>query len=272
MTLIQSDPAPPLATSGASADAQRRVVRNTLDSDRLAMYFQPIVDARNRPVAVEALARIVTADGEVHSPGKFLTAIEGTDLMVNFDRQALVLSCVAAQALARETHDHPLFVSCNFSACTLEQPGLAIRVLETIRQHNLAPSQICIEVTENAIFEAGVDELANLRQAGVRIALDNFGTGYCELSSLKTLPLSMVKIDRSYTAALDKSGSERALATTILSLAQSLKLAVVAEGVENGRQWRTARDLGLNRMQGWFYSPALPFDELLALLRSVPMS
>ena len=259
-----------LAVAAEEETKQRTLVQDTLANDHLVMFFQPIVDLENRPVGVEALARVRTEKGEIVAPSGFLDAIDGTDLMVGVDRQAFALSCRAATALARKIVDRRIYVACNFSAMTLSQPGLAEHVLFTIQSHGLAPDQLCIEVTETAVFQAGADELSTLRKKGVRIALDNFGTGYSELSGLRDLPLSGVKIDRRFTAALDKSGTERAIAATIVELARSLGLDVVAEGVENVRQWRAARSLGIERMQGWFYSPAVPFNELVNLIAATP--
>lgn len=257
-----------LALAAEVEEQQRELVRETLDDDRLVMYFQPIVDANNRPVALEALARIQTKTGEIVSPAGFIDAIEGTDLMVSLDSRAFQLSCRAAATLARGV-PYPLYVACNFSAKTIAQPNLSKNVLDMIAYFDLSPDQLCIEVTETAVSEAGAHELSELHRAGVRIALDNFGTGYCELSTLRDLPLSSVKIDKSFTAALDKSGTEQAIAATVLELAKSLELTVVAEGVENSRQWRSARSVGIETMQGWFYSPAIPFDEVVSLLLGV---
>ena len=123
-------------------EAQRHLVRQTLDEDRLVMYFQPIMDLKNRAIGVEALARVRTKAGEILPPAAFLGAIEGSNLIVNLDRQAFELSCRAATLLKRTLPFQPMFVACNLSATTLAQPDLAHHVLTAIRSHDLLPSQL----------------------------------------------------------------------------------------------------------------------------------
>lgn len=252
---------------------ERELVQRTLDHDQMVMFFQPLVDADSQPIGVEALARLKTSTGDIVTPAGFIDAIDGTSLMVKLDGRAFEMSCRAAKILGQRFPGRHMYVSCNFSATTLREPNLAENVLTTICNQKLRPDRLCIEVTETAMSEAGTEQLEAIRAAGVRVALDNFGTGCTQIAGLKDLPLTSVKIDRSFTAALDKSGTERAIATMVVELAQSLGLDVVAEGVENSRQWRTARDLGIEKMQGWFYAPALPFDELLAKITpTAPLS
>ncbi len=244
---------------------QRALVERALDSRNLLMYFQPVVDDRSRVVGVEALARIRTTDALI-TAADFLGSISGTDLMVRLDMRAFELACHAAALLVRDTKNPP-YVSCNISAQTLAMPNVTPVLLGLIRRHQISPSQLCIEVTESTVMEAGIAELRLLHQAGVGIALDNFGTGTSQLTDLGALPLSCVKIDRWFAAALDESGGRFNLALTVLEMAQSLQVPVIAEGIETTRQWRAAKGQGLTLMQGWLHSAAMPFAQMMSLVQ-----
>lgn len=259
--LLTSPPLDPESSTQSKA-----FVEHALNNRKLLMHFQPIVDERSRVFGVEALARIRVGD-ELVTAANFLGAISGTELMSSLDLRAFELSCHAAALLGREV-ENPPYVSCNISAQTLAIPNLTPVLLSLVRRHGVAPSQLCIEVTESTIMEAGVSQLRLLEQAGVGIALDNFGTGTSRLSDLGAFPLTCVKIDRWFTSALGESGSRFALALTVLEMARSLGVPVIAEGIENTRQWRSARGRGLTLMQGWLHSSAMPFAELLPVVRA----
>jgi EAL domain-containing protein (putative c-di-GMP-specific phosphodiesterase class I) len=244
---------------------QRSLARETLDNDNLVMHFQPMVDEDSRAVGVEALARLQISEDEVVSPANFLDAIDGTDLVVRLDLQALALSCQAAASLARDTKNAP-YVAFNFSAQTLLLPDIAELVVAVIDRYGVAHSKLCIEVTETAVLEADLSELHLLREAGVGFALDNFGSGSCSLAALQELPLTSVKVDRWFTSSLDGRGSRYNMALAVVEMAKSLQVPVIAEGIENARQWRSARDHGLSIMQGWLHSKPMPLDELSQML------
>ena len=258
-----------LATVVEVEQQQRNLVRSALDSDRLAMHFQPIVDAEGHPMGIEALARCYDEDGHLVEPAGFLDAIVDTSLIVRLDHEGFEQSCRLAATLAANPDTSHLFVAANFSAMTIAQTGFARRVIETIHRADAPASSLCIEVTETAAFEAGsrsVNALRELHEAGVRIILDDFGTGYSSLSHLRDLPLSSVKIDRSFVGALSKPGAERAIASAVHNLAESLGFSVVAEGVETADDLQAVCDLGVTAMQGWYFAKALSADDLLASL------
>ena len=130
----------------------------------------------------------------------------------------------------------------------------------------MSPDQMCVEVTESAAFESGgrsADALNELQQRGYRLALDDFGTGYSSLAHLRDLPITSVKVDRSFVAQLGAHSSERAIAEAVVTLAHDLGLGIVAEGVETIEQARQVKDMGFQTSQGWHYSKALPIDRCL---------
>ncbi len=258
-----------LATVVEVEQQQRNLVRDALDDDRLVMHFQPIVDAAGQAMGIEALARCFDDDGNIVEPAGFIDAIDDTSLIVRLDHEGFKQSCELAAKLANNPATSQLFVAANFSAMTIAQTGFARTVLETIRHAGAPPSSLCVEVTETAAFEAGrrsIDALRELDDAGVRIVLDDFGTGYSSLSHLRDLPLSSVKIDRSFVCALSQPGTERAIASAVHNLAESLGFSVVAEGVETADDLQAVCDLGVTAMQGWYFAKALLAEDLLISL------
>ncbi|MDJ0769606.1 MAG: EAL domain-containing protein [Ilumatobacter sp.] len=256
-----------LAAAVGREQSQRRLLREILEDDRLVMHFQPILDAASETaVGYEALARCVDDNGDLVGPSAFMDVITPTGLLWDLDRAAFALSCRAAAELGRLSPGSPPVVACNFSAISLVQADLVDVVMETASEAGIQPSQICIEITENAALKAGESTLCGLRALranGFALALDDFGTGYSSLAHLRDLPLTAVKVDRSFVAELTARSAERAIARAIVDLATVLGLDVIAEGVETAEQLEQARGLGFSAVQGWYYSQALPLDEII---------
>jgi len=260
-----------LAIIVARAQAQRNMVRDALDGNGVEMHFQPIVDNDGRAVGVEALARCRDQAGEVVLPSGFMNAIDGTNLMVRLDETAFEQSCRLAATFARHPSTAHMWVASNFSAASLGRADFADNILHTIADTGVAASALCIELTETAAFKPGkvtIDALTRLHDEGLRIALDDFGTGYSSLSHLRDLPLTTVKIDRSFTSELHRRGAERAIATAVCDIAASLGFSVVAEGVETEADKEAVQAIGIQSMQGWLFSHAVPAQVLLEHLKA----
>lgn len=255
-----------LAVVVTTEERQQRILRDALDDDRVVMHFQPLVSAKTqRAVGYEALARVRTVEGDILTPVAFMEAIAGSSLMWELDRQAFSLSCQAAALLSRVAPDEAPYVACNFSSVSVTHPDFLATIDRAIASAGIAPEQICIELTESAAFESQKHSgtLDAVRERGINVALDDFGTGYSSLAHLRDLPLSAVKVDRSFIAKLADDDIERSITEAVVSLAQDLGLSVVAEGVENVEQLGHAQMLGFDTIQGWHYSKAVPLDECL---------
>ena len=264
-----------LAAAVSLEERQRRILRSALESDRLEMHFQPLVETATGHVhGYEALARVRTEEGELLGPGSFMDAVTSTGLMWDLDRAAFDLSCQAAAVLAELEPDQPPTVACNFSSFSLAQPGFVAYAQATVTKHSVNTSQIWIEITESAAFDGGAQSLQALNalnEAGFRLALDDFGTGYSSLAHLRDLPISSVKVDRSFVSKLSDGRSERVIAEAVVSLAQDLGLNVVAEGVETSEHLDNVRQLGFGTVQGWHYAPAMSLtDAIAARQRTAP--
>jgi EAL domain-containing protein (putative c-di-GMP-specific phosphodiesterase class I) len=157
----------------------------------------------------------------------------------------------------------------NLSVRHLQQPDLVATVFAALEEYDIAPRRLVLEITESAVMENGtgtIETLDALRALGVRLALDDFGTGYSSLAHLHRFPLDILKIDRSFTAALNADNQGSSIAGAIVSLAQALGLETVAEGIEDSDQHRQLERLGCTYGQGFLFSrpqPPAAFDERL---------
>ena len=261
-----------LAREAAIGAAQREMLRRALEEDALVMHFQPLVDSSTSEIiGFESLARCRDTHGRLVGPGGFLDAVEGSRLVWELDRRGFELTCTALPLI--DAVRPGMKMACNFSGLSVLQPDFVDTVLSIVDRHHIDPSQICIEITESAAFEAGVgaqETLRTLHDHGLQLALDDFGTGYSSLSHLRDLPLSTVKVDKSFVAKLGCSGSERSIAQAVVNLANDLGLTVVAEGVETREQLDSARAMGFNVIQGWYYSRARSLAEILDMLTPLP--
>ena len=248
-------------------------LRAALAHDQLQLYFQPIVSlTTGEVVAAEALARW---DHPTHghvSPDRFITLAEDTGLIGPLGAWVLHES---ARQLAEWRAGLPraakLDVNVNISPLQVREPGLVEAVAATLGEHKLPPAALKLELTESSLVEdpvtaAGV--LRALKKREVQIYLDDFGTGYSSLSTLHRLPLDALKIDRSFVGGMDggSTGAHKGaeIVRTIVSLARSLGVRVVAEGVETHEQLAALRALGCDYAQGFLISPPLAAAEFAA--------
>jgi diguanylate cyclase (GGDEF)-like protein len=243
-------------------------LRHAIEKEEFVLHYQPKVDvAHRRIVGVEALIRWQGPDGLV-PPLSFIPLLEETGLITQ----------VGTWALKRALLDHR-----GWTAQGLPAPRVAVNVSPLqLRQRNFvdvvaqviaagpAPAGLDLELTESLVMEdieGNIGKLNSIRALGVNIAIDDFGTGYSSLGYLAKLPVQALKIDRSFISAMDKDPNAMTLVSTIISLAHSLRLKVIAEGVETESQANTLRLLRCDELQGYLFSKPLPIDGITALLR-----
>jgi len=162
----------------------------------------------------------------------------------------------------------PLTVTVNVSTRQLEDPDFPIVVATALATAGLAPETLCLELTESALMGAGtasLDCLRTLKELGIYVGIDDFGTGHSSLARLKTLPVEVLKVDRSFVDGLGTEPEDSAVVAAVLSLAHALGLHVIAEGVETSLQAHQLQALGCGVAQGWLWSPAVPADQVPAL-------
>jgi len=248
-------------------------LRAALEREELLLYYQPRVSLPEGGIqGAEGLARWQHPERGLLSPGAFLPVAERSTLIGDIDRY--VLNSAAAQAAHWHAAGIELLVSLNLSARDLHRDGFGADVAATLERFAAAPAAIELEITESMVMqdvERATRQLRDLkaRAPGLRVAIDDFGSGYSSMQYLRQLPIDTLKIDRSFVMDLDTAGAEqtaRAIAKTIVELGHNLGLHVIAEGVETQAQADTLYALGCVAAQGfWFHHP-YPSDDLEARL------
>ncbi len=248
-------------------------LRHALERDELTLHYQPQLDLKSgRIVGVEALVRWRHKNERLIPPTHFIPLAESTGLIAPIGDW--VLRTAAAQAMAwRAAGLPPTRVAVNLSPRQFEAPDLVEKVTGILDGTGLPPDHLDLEITESTLMrhpEAAAAVLRRLRALGIRIALDDFGTGHSSLSYLKRFPVDALKIDRSFVNDIGGDAQEAALASAIVALGRSLRLRVVAEGVETAEQMAFLRAQRCHEVQGFFFSPPVPAEECAVLLGSLP--
>ncbi|MEU1345355.1 putative bifunctional diguanylate cyclase/phosphodiesterase [Streptomyces sp. NPDC090075] len=244
-----------------------------LDRGEFFIEYQPLVHLGDGSVrGAEALVRWLHPQHGVLGPDRFIPLAEHTGLIVPLGRWVLEESIRQArewrERYGEQAGAGPLRINVNLSPCQLTHPGLVQDTVEILERSGVAPDALCLEVTESALIGADDDLLKPLRrlaEMGVDIALDDFGTGYSNLANLRRLPVSILKLDRSFTQSMQQFPADPVdlkIVEGIVSLAHSLDLAVTVEGVETGAQAEQLRILGCDTAQGWYYARPGPPERL----------
>jgi diguanylate cyclase (GGDEF)-like protein len=244
-------------------------LREAVAAREFKAVFQPKVDfATGKIVGCEALARWQRANGKIISPAAFIPLAEETGLVNQIGEQILESACECAVVWMKEGFD--VSVAVNVSPRQFMTVDLTNLVLEVLKRTGLPPARLELEITESMAVSdpTKVDRVMRpLRALGVKLALDDFGTGHSNLSMLTQLPFDVFKIDRQFVSALDADRQAPAIVEMILAMAETLGLKTVAEGVETDRQAEFLSRRGCSMAQGFLYSPGLPQEGFLELLR-----
>jgi diguanylate cyclase (GGDEF)-like protein/PAS domain S-box-containing protein len=243
-------------------------LREALARGEFELEYQPLVDlARNEIVGCEALLRWHHPARGTISPEVFVPIAEASSAIVEIDRWVLREACAA---LARfRTIAPDLSMSVNLSARDLREDDLSGHVASALVQHGIPAHALIMEVTETAALDdAALPALERLRELGVQIAMDDFGIGYSSLAHLKRLPITMLKIDRTFVRDVTEDEADRAIVVSIVNIAKAFGLRVVAEGIENDEQATFVRDIGCDDGQGFWLGRAQPPAQFGEMLRA----
>ena len=240
-------------------------IQNALEEQQFELWYQPLIDLQGGHIAgFEALIRWRHPTRGLVPPGAFIPAAERCGLIVPMTRWAFRTACEQVKRFGDDT-----FMSVNFSGKDFEAPGFVENIEATLREVELAPERVKLEITESLLMhspDTARNILAALRDRGASIAIDDFGTGYSSLSYLHSLPADTLKIDQSFVRAMFDDASNRSLVKSIVGLAKGLEMKIVAEGVEEAPQAAVLRDLGVDYGQGWLFSRARPAADVEQLL------
>lgn len=247
-------------------------LRKAIELDQFQLYFQIQINADGHALGAEALIRWHHPERGVISPLEFIPLAEETGLILPIGQWVLNSACAQLKRWEQDTLTRHLTLSVNVSAKQFHQADFAAQVQSTVNRHAIDPALLNIELTESMLLEDvnGMIAMMNtLRKTGIRFELDDFGTGYSSLQYLKKLPLYQLKIDQSFVRDIAIDSSNRALVRTIITMADSLDLKVIAEGVETEDQRKFLLDNGCTHYQGYLFSKPVPIDAFEALLGSL---
>jgi diguanylate cyclase (GGDEF)-like protein len=254
------------------AHVERRIaieteLRAAVAAKTIVPYYQPVVAfAGRRVVGFEALARWKSDKFGWVAPEQFITVAEEIGIISELGDQLLRQACLDARAWPGE-----LTLAFNISAVQLRDPTLGLRVLAILAETGFNPRRLELEITETAVVDnmkMALEITRQLRQAGVRIAVDDFGTGYATLSQLLSLKLDRIKIDRSFVDRLGKDKESTTIVRAVLGLASGFSLETTAEGIENDEQLASLRAEGCLEGQGYLFGKAVPANDVQSLLES----
>jgi diguanylate cyclase (GGDEF)-like protein/PAS domain S-box-containing protein len=248
----------------------RADLQHALRSDELVLHYQPEIDlATGEIIGAEALVRWQHPTRGLLAPIAFVPMAEESRLITSLDRWVLMTACRTAAELQDGPAD--LTMSVNISVAYLNHPDLVPAVAQALRENNLEPARLVLEITESALladFDAVAPRLTALRAMGVRIAIDDFGTGYSSLAYLSHLDVDILKIDKSFVDRVTIDSQDAAITEAIISIGRSLDLQTIAEGVEDAGQAEWLRAAGCAIGQGYVWSRPVDLDTFRTVLRT----
>ena len=244
-------------------------LHRALERDELVVYYQPKIDLRTGEVlGMEALLRWFHPQLGMIPPNDFIPLAEQSDLIGKISERVISSACQQIKDWEKAGYG-TLTIAVNLSPVEFKNPHLADRILQLVEAAGVPFNAIEVEITESVAvhnMQIAIDVLNKLSNAGISIAIDDFGVGYSSLGYLKKLPLDKLKIDRSFISDLENGPNDAALVSAIIAMGHSLNLIVVAEGVETIEELRFLQDLHCDEVQGYLISKPLPADEISELL------
>jgi diguanylate cyclase (GGDEF)-like protein len=249
-----------------------RELHKAIKQHQFELYYQIQVDSSGMATGAEALIRWQHPERGMISPVNFIPLAEETGLILPIGQWVLDAACAQLQAWQQDALTCDLMLAVNVSARQFLQENFLAQVLLAVEHHSINPSRLKLELTESMLLD-NIDDIVTkmnaLNAIGIRFSLDDFGTGYSSLQYLKMLPLNQLKIDQSFVRDIASDSSDRAIVCTIITMAHSLDIDVIAEGVETAEQQQFLLDNGCKNYQGYLFSKPLPLAGFESLLRKI---
>lgn len=246
-------------------------LRSALEQGHFQLCFQPQLDANKRIVAAEALIRWRQADGTIITPAHFIPFAEKTSLILPIGSWVLEEACKTLSAWAKKPATSSLRLAVNLSARQFHAPMFYDSIRTLIERYAVNPALLELELTESIVIDSisgAVEKMNALKQLGLHLSLDDFGSGYSSLTYLKRLPFNHLKIDQSFVRDIMNDRDDATIVRTIIAMGKALRLVVTAEGVETEDQYRYLQRKGCKRFQGYLFSQPVPLDQFYALIHS----
>jgi diguanylate cyclase (GGDEF)-like protein/PAS domain S-box-containing protein len=245
-------------------------LREAIERQQFRLHYQIQVDRTRRPFGVESLIRWIHPERGIIFPAEFIPLAEETGLILPIGVWVMETACAQIKAWEQDARTRELVLSVNVSANQFHQADFVAQVQAVVHRHAINPKLLKLELTEGILITDINEAIATmnaLNNIGVRFSLDDFGTGYSSLQYLKQLPLDQLKIDQSFVRDIAIDNSDKAIVSTIISMAQILGLDVIAEGVETEEQQQLLIDSGCSNFQGYLFGRPVPIEQCETLLK-----
>jgi len=245
-------------------------LRKAIEHQQFQLYYQIQVDSSHHPLGAEALIRWIHPERGLIPPMQFIPLAEETGLILSIGQWVLDTACAQLKAWEQDALTRDLVLAVNVSAEQFRHADFVAQVQATVQRHAINPRLLKLELTENLLLEKIEDVITTmntLKEIGIQFSLDDFGTGYSSLQYIKQLPLDQLKIDQSFIRDLATDSSDKAIVRTIIAMADSLKLDVIAEGVETEQQRQPLLDKGCTHFQGYLFGKPVPIAQFEEQLR-----
>jgi diguanylate cyclase (GGDEF)-like protein/PAS domain S-box-containing protein len=245
-------------------------LRKAVEHQQFQLHYQIQVDSSRHPLGAEALVRWNHPERGLVSPAQFIPLAEETGLILPIGQWVLETACAQIKIWEQNVLTRDLVLAVNVSPKEFRQTDFVAQIEATVQRHAINPNLLKLELTESLLLEDMEDTIATmsaLNEIGVRFSLDDFGTGYSSLQYLKRLPLDQLKIDQSFVRDIMVDTSDKEIVRTIIAMAQSLNLDVIAEGVETEEQRQLLMESGCSRYQGYLFSKPVPIEQFEASLK-----
>lgn len=245
-----------------------RQLRKAIDQQQFVLYYQIQVDSLGAPIGAEALIRWMHPERGMITPVNFISLAEETGQILAIGQWVLNQACIQLKAWQKLKAAKDIVLAVNLSAFQFNQTDFVKQVLSTIEHHKINPKRLKLELTESMLIKNIADiiiKMEALNTAGIQFSLDDFGTGYSSLQYLKKLPFNQLKIDQSFVHDIVADSSDRAIVRTIINIAHSLDIDVMAEGVETVEQRQYLLDNGCMHYQGYLFGKPLSIEEFETL-------
>jgi diguanylate cyclase (GGDEF)-like protein/PAS domain S-box-containing protein len=245
-------------------------LRTAIDQHQFQLYYQIQVGSTGQVLGAEALIRWQHPERGMISPFNFIPLAEETGLILPIGQWVLDAACAQINTWQQNPLTQDLVLAVNVSAKQFHQEDFVEQVKATLQRHEINPARLKLELTESMLVDNISDIITKmnmLSEIGIRFSLDDFGTGYSSLQYLKKLPLNQLKIDQSFVRDIVTDSNDRTIVRTIITMAHSLDINVIAEGVETAEQKQLLLDNGCTYYQGYLFSKPVPIDAFEALLR-----
>jgi diguanylate cyclase (GGDEF)-like protein/PAS domain S-box-containing protein len=252
----------------ARVDLEREL-RKALEKQQFQLYYQVQVNSAGNVIGAEGLIRWLHPERGLVSPLHFISLAEETGLILPIGEWVLDTACAQIKTWQHNTLTKNITLSVNVSAKQFQQADFSTQVEATVQRYGINPMKLKLELTESILledFDSTAATMSALENIGVQFSLDDFGTGYSSLQYLKRLPLHQLKIDQSFVRDILADNSDKAIVRTIIAIAQSLELNVIAEGVETEEQRQLLLQKGCHTFQGFLFGEAVPIEQFEAAL------